>query len=218
MSPPGARFSPLPFKNPRPFPFPLACFNTKPTGHGLHACLLLRGFDAGGPRRPRPQRSHQNPRTGRYEQPHVQHQGAQDRRRWCVGLRSTSLLLSSSSCGLSCSPWHRTTLHKTTHTEHTPNFPLKHAQKDLAFSLTLASQLGVQTKTAAAANGAWRGPTSGVLPCPMSSPPHLSHLSSLFLLLRHPPSEWYQQALAAGDSELDFSAVARAVDAGAKRK
>ena len=38
-------------------------------------------------------------------------------------------------------------------TDHAPNFPLKHAQKDLAFSLTLASQLGVEAKTAAAANG-----------------------------------------------------------------
>ena len=38
-------------------------------------------------------------------------------------------------------------------TDHAPNFPLKHAQKDLAFSLTLASQLGVEPKTAAAANG-----------------------------------------------------------------
>jgi hypothetical protein len=41
----------------------------------------------------------------------------------------------------------------TTPTDHTPNFPLKHAQKDLAFSLTLAQQLGVEAKTAAAANG-----------------------------------------------------------------
>lgn len=66
--------------------------------------------------------------------------------------------------------------------DHAPNFPLKHQQKDLAFALTLAEQLGVKAKTAAAAN------------------------------------EAYEAALAAGDGDLDFSAVARAVDAAAKPK
>lgn len=64
--------------------------------------------------------------------------------------------------------------------EHTPNFPLKHAQKDLAFSLALARQLGVEPpKTAVAAN------------------------------------EHYKKALELGDGELDFSAVAHAIEAAA---
>jgi len=56
--------------------------------------------------------------------------------------------------------------------DHTPNFPLKHAQKDLAFALTLAGQLGARVPTAQAAD------------------------------------EEYRKALAAGEGERDFSAVA----------
>lgn len=95
--------------------------------------------------------------------------------------------------------------------DHAPNFPLKHAQKDLAFSLALAGQLGVEAKTAAAANGEMADSAC------VGSPKLPDDGPRAFVILPHTP-EFYEKALAAGDGELDFSAVARAVEAAAKSK
>ena len=97
--------------------------------------------------------------------------------------------------------------------EHTPNFPLKHAQKDLAFAIALADKCVLS-------------PSIHAIHCSFI----LSHFLSLshFHPPIHPPNpppqrlgvqvktavaanEFYTQSLQDQEGELDFSAVAHAV-------